>query len=427
MSQGKTLLISRLTTQNAGNEALSKQFIKYFLANSERESVLALDRYPRYFESLTTEQLGARPVEKFDNLAKDLMHRFTVRNAERLPEAAVDLVILDESAREITGFLRKIKRKLAWRKRLASLLLIEKDHLLSAVTGCAMSDLIVWNPAGEIHPTGSADQVMRLLLLLRIGQMSGRKTAVINHSLEIVDDRLRQLIAHVYANLDYVGVRDAKSVEVALSLGVRKERIFESPDLVFLASREEKAPHGKSLKGSIALAINGLEASSGADEWVHFMKGLGDLNRPIVLVSNAVNHDRDFSKYLASLADNTKVIEYQPGYLELRSFYKDCLVLVSSRLHASILALCEDTPVMSIEPSVFKLTAIFEQMDYPVKTVRLQEPGWSDKLLGDIRAVLNNEGADLVAEGARALGQQVELIDRAFRPLFALRSKTASE
>ncbi|MBB4526527.1 UNVERIFIED_ORG: polysaccharide pyruvyl transferase WcaK-like protein [Rhizobium sophorae] len=420
MSQGRTLLISRLTTQNAGNEALSKQFLKYFASNAGRGKVLALDRYPRYFESFSLKGLGANPVQSFDNLARDLIRRFSDKNADALPEAREGLVKLDESAKELTGFLRKVKRKIALRKTLSSLLLIEKPQLLQAVTGCTTSDLIVWNPAGEIHPTGSADQVMRLLLLLRIGQLSGRKTAVINHSLEIVDERLRALIAHVYSHLDYVGVRDAKSVEVALSLGVSKERLYESPDLVFLASREQKAHEAKSPKGSIALAINGLEALSGSNEWVQFMKGLEEFKRPIVFVSNAVNHDRDFSTYLAGLTSNGTVVEHQPGYIELRSFYKDCAVLVSSRLHASILALCEGTPVLSIEPSVFKLTAIFEQMNYPIKTVRLQDAGWSEKVLGNIRSVIDQEGPDLVSQGARALAHQVELIDQSFKPLFAM-------
>jgi polysaccharide pyruvyl transferase WcaK-like protein len=420
MDQGTTLLISRLTTQNAGNEALSKQFLKYFADNGEGADVRALDRFPRYFETLSMKQLGSRPVEAFDKLAKDLVRRFNVKHVEALPKAAEDLVKLDESAREITGLLREIKRKIAWRKRLSSLLLIEKNQLLSAVAGCATSGLVVWNPAGEIHPTGSPDQVMRLLLLLRIAQLSGNKTAVVNHSLEIVDDRLRQLIAHVYKNLDYVGVRDAKSVEVALELGVSETRIYESPDLVFLASREERAQQGKLPKGAVALAINGLEALSGSDEWADFMKGLEDLKRPIVHVSNAVNHDRDFSNYLAGLADNSSVVDHQPGYIELRSFYKDCAVLISSRLHASILALCEGTPVISIEPSVFKLTAIFEQMDYPIRTTRLQDVGWSKKILANVRAIINDERPELVTEGDRALRHQVNLIEQAFKPLFAL-------
>ncbi len=420
MSQGTTLLISRLTTQNAGNEALSKQFLKYFVSNAGRGKVVALDRYPRYFESFSLKGLGADPIQSFDNLARELIRRFSDKSAEALPEAREGLVKLDETAKELTGFLRNVKRKVALRKTLASLLLIEKPQLLQAVTGCTSSDLIVWNPAGEIHPTGSPDQVMRLLLLLRIGQLSGRRTAVINHSLEIADERLRTLIAHVYSQLDYVGVRDAKSVEVALSLGVSKERLHESPDLVFLASREEKAREAKSQKGSIALAINGLEALSGSNEWVQFMKGLEEFKRPVVFVSNAVNHDREFSTYLAGLSSNGTVVEHQPGYIELRSFYKDCAVLVSSRLHASILALCEDTPVLSIEPSVFKLTAIFEQMDYPIKTVRLQEAAWSEKVLENIRAVINKEGPDLISEGSRALAHQVDRIDRSFRPLFSM-------
>jgi exopolysaccharide biosynthesis predicted pyruvyltransferase EpsI len=53
-------------------------------------------------------------------------------------------------------------------------------------------------------------------------------------------------------------------------------------------------------------------------------------------------------------------------------FYSRFGALVASRLHSSILAISTGTPVITIEPSVFKLTAIFEQMSYPYGT---EDPG----------------------------------------------------
>lgn len=420
MARPQVLLISRLSTQNAGNEALSKELIKYAKASLLEADVRAFDRYPRYFEQFTLRNVKHDPVQAFDNLARRLTAENSTADAVPAPLASVDLVKLDQTARELTGPLRKLKRKIAFRQRLARFGLIEKDKLKSGVSAAARSDLLIWNPAGEIHPTGSADQVMRLLLLLRIAQLQGKRTAIINHSLEIEDPVLRALIQHVYKAADYVGVRDAKSVEVARSLGVPDEKIHESPDLVFLAARSSVPPETIQVeKGAIGLAINGLESLRGTDEWTRLMAELSKLGRQFLLLSNAVNHDLVFSKHLQSISRNAVVVDHQPGYESLRSYYRQCDVLISSRLHASIVSLCEHTPVVSIEPSVFKLTAIFQQMNYPISTVRLQDAGWADRVIESVKKALSAERPSLIAEGDEALIRQTDRIDKAFAPLFA--------
>jgi len=419
--QKKILIISRLSTQNAGNEALSKILLDYFRNSVPEGLVFALDRYPRQFEKLRLAQLGADPVAAFDALAWRMISRYSRADAPLPQLADRNMVKLDQSAKELRGALRTLKRKLALRRRLASLGLIERDAPFVAVSACTHSDLVVWNPAGEIHPTGSPDQVMRLLLLLRAAQLSGKRTAVINHSLEVNNDALRKLIAHVYGQLDYVGVRDAKSVSVAKSFGVPPERIYEAPDLVFLASQEPPAPEqdGKE-SGAIGLAINGLESLSGADEWQTLLAGLQRLQRPILLVSNAVNHDLAFASRLADGYPKAVVIEHQPGYEALRGYFKQCSVLISSRLHSSILSLCEGTPVISIEPSVFKLTAIFEQMAYPIATESLQKPGWAVRVLEQVEKCVSGAGGDISSLGLQKVREQSLRVQQAYAPLFRL-------
>jgi polysaccharide pyruvyl transferase WcaK-like protein len=422
VGSSRVLLISRLTTQNAGNEALSKEMISFFLGNCLDADVRALDRYPRYFEKFTLDRLGADPVRAFDNIVEQLIARFKGRQAGRAPQASETLVRLDVRGTELKGVLRRAKRRLAVRKRLAVLGLIERAPAVTAVQACADSDLVIWNPAGEIHPVAyGVDHVLRLLILLGVAQRFGRKTAVINHSLEIEDKRLATLIGHVYRKLDYVGVRDASSIEVARQMGVREERLYESPDLVFLAIRRsgETVPDVVD-EGTIALSINGLEAERGVDEWQHLMDGLKGLGRPLLLVSNAVNHDRDFALKLSLMVGGAKVVMHQPGYQALRGYYRPCSVLISSRLHSSILSLSEGVPVVSVEPSIFKLTAIFEQMDYPIGTERIQEVGWADRVLASVRQCLSEEVATMRERSIQAVMEQGRRIEAGYAPLLEL-------
>lgn len=423
----KILIVSRLSTQNAGNEALSKILIDFVAQRATGSQVFALDRYPRFFEKLAIDPKTEKVVERFDVQARRLIERFASSDADAPPLANRSLVKLDHSAKELRGFWRLVKRRVGLRRRLASLGLIERRDPVTAVSACARCDLVIWNGAGEIHPTGDVNQVFRLLLLLRISQLSGKRTAVVNHSLEVKDVRLRALLAHVYAKFDYVGVRDATSAEVARSLGVDPARIFEAPDLVFMASREITKKRSADVpKGAIGLAINGLEALSGTDEWPELMAGLEALGRPIIFVSNAVNHDIDFSRALAQMASRAQVVSHQPGYEALRDHFRQCSVVVSSRLHSSILSLSEGVPVVSIEPSMFKLTAIFEQLNYPIRTESLTVAGWAGRILQSVARCLSVPDNQLGALGQKSALKQAARIELAYRPLLDLTNSQPS-
>ncbi|CAL1691032.1 hypothetical protein MMB232_01167 [Brevundimonas subvibrioides] len=414
------LIITRMHTQNAGNEALSKELIIYAQTLFGADAVQAIDRYPRLFESYTVKGLGSAVEAGFDRLARSLIDRFYASAATPPERARPEQVILQKSTQEVRGRLRTLKNLLGVRRRLAAVGLMERKDPEVAVSACADARLILWNPAGEIHPTGNRDQVMRLLLLVRIAQLSGRRTAVINHSLEVEDPELARLVRHVYGAMDYVGVRDAESVRRVAEMEVGPA--VESPDLVFLASRIPPSTQGHD-GGAIGISINALTADRTPAEWTDLMSGLSTLGRPFLYLTNAMNHDTALARELAQTYGG-EVIDHQPGYLDLRTHYARCAVLISSRLHASILALCEGVPVVSIEPSVFKLTAIFDQMNYPIRTESMGRPGWGQRVLANVRRALD-EGDALATFNAEALALQRKRIEDGYAPLRVLGSTPA--
>lgn len=392
-SKTKIAIISRLTTQNAGNEALSVEFINFINSLAPDAEVRAMDRYPQYLYALKVDQLGeseASIVASFDKFVRKLNASF--KNAQDLaPLASEGLVKLDLSAKELPKPIAKVKRLIGVRRRLARFGLVGREAMARYVATSRWADTVIWNPAGEIHPTGNSDEVLRLLVLVRLAQLTGAKTYVVNHSLEIADEKLRYLIKHVYTNADGIALRDKQSCIEAEKLGVRKENIREVPDMVFLSAETEAKitpPTSEAFpQGAIGLAINGLEAKNGHDEWDELMAGLKTFNRPLVFLSNAMNHDLAFAYALAAKHELT-VVERQPSYREIRGFYTNLSALISSRLHSSIIALSESIPVMTIEPSTFKLTGIFEQLGYPIKTLRVNQKGWAKTTLMNIENAL---------------------------------------
>lgn len=420
MSIKKITVITRLTTQNAGNEALSRELIRFLKKQPDTE-IRALDRYPMYLEHLTLRKLGAEPwklIENFNALLDRLHEKFISTTAELAPFADECLVKLQEDPTELPLWAKKVKRKIGYRRNLAALGLVGKEEAFRAFNTVAWADMLIWNPAGEFHPTGNPDQTFRLLLLVALAQKLGIKTAIINHSLEIADDALRELVALVYRRTDFISVREQPSVDRVLELGVNPKRVHLTPDLVFLASTftVTSEPDVFGLKnGAIGFAINGLGAYKGHNEWHDLFTKLKDLNRQFVFVSNAVNHDLSFSRAMADRYGGL-VIERQPNYLELRRILAKLDVVISSRLHTSILALCEGTPVITIEPSVFKLTGVFDNLRYPIRTKDVGAAGWGDAVLDDVHRVLTKRNEHQVFARDR-LAEQVGYIEARYGAL----------
>lgn len=386
------VFLTRLSMQNAGNEALSSELLNLF-ESKKGVTVRAFDRYPQFFFKYELKHIvGGQEkdlLNKFDNICKNLIEQFSDSNF--ILQKQENVVTLNKKGKELTGNLRKLKQKLAVRKRLAKVGLLGKDDVKTIVNTILNSEQLIWNPAGEIHPTGNVDEVMRILILIRIAQLSGKKTYIINHSLELFDDSLTIILGHIYRNCNSVLVRDHVSVVETAKIGVDKSKVFEVPDAVFLTVNENDIASEKAKTKGICLAINGLEAIHASEaQWNAFFSGLKKFNKPICFLSNAMNHDMKFAMQYAQKFD-IEVIGYQPGYKDIQAFYADFDVLISSRLHSAILALAESVPVISIEPSVFKLTSIFDQINYPIKTVNLNDSEWVEKTIKNVGLSLANK------------------------------------
>ncbi|MDQ3742025.1 MAG: polysaccharide pyruvyl transferase family protein, partial [Actinomycetota bacterium] len=304
------------------------------------------------------------------------------------------------------------------RTRLAALGL-RRHEVQRAVNTLAWADVLVWNPAGEFHPTRDWEVVLRLMVLLRAAERLGTKTVVVNHSLETSDPLLDAVIRHAYSGASLVFVRGARSYANARALGVAAERLVEAPDLVFLLAGSEppgdSRPPAAVPPGAIVLAVNAESAPRAVDEWDALFAGLRRLGRPVVFLSNAAKLDLPASERWAA-RHGFAVERSQPGFRELMDAVAPAGVVVSSRLHAAILGLCRGVPVVAIEPQQFKLTEVMEQLRYPLAAEHPGVTGWADRVLGRVATALETRD-ELARTTAAAVERQAEDIRRAYRPL----------
>jgi polysaccharide pyruvyl transferase WcaK-like protein len=420
-------LMTRITTPNAGNEALSIELIKFFRRELPDVEFRAIDRYPIYLAhyKLRTVQAALNKLDLLDQHADFLIKHTEAQPTRELASSADEsLIRLVQPSKEHPSVISSMKRLLGFRRNLARVGLIGWSELSRAVGTVAQSDVLVWNPAGELHTTGSPDEVFRLLLMVRLAQRLGKRTVIVNHSLEISDALLRELVSYVYGHADFVIVRDSRSYREALNLGISKHRLREAPDIVFLTANNPPTESTIQLPDSapIGLSLNGVEANIGTDEWDILLSSLARLSRPLVFVSNAIHRDRVFAKKLQRRYQ-MKIIERQPSYTELQSIYSNFAALISSRLHSSILAIIRGTPVISIEPSVFKLTAVLEQMCYPYETEDPRRPGWADRVVSKVEHALTHR-QEVSAFGRAAAIAQAQRVREGYSPVLSLMQGT---
>jgi polysaccharide pyruvyl transferase WcaK-like protein len=94
-------------------------------------------------------------------------------------------------------------------------------------------------------------------------------------------------------------------------------------------------------------------------------------------------------------------------------------VLISSRLHAAILAISAGVAVISIEPQLFKLTSIFEQMRYPYRTDNLLRAGWSKRVIEKVRDAFEHREY-ITRVNAEIMQTQIARIHATYAQLFSL-------
>lgn len=420
----RVAVITRLKNQNSGNEALSYLLLRLLERELPDFDVRAVDRTPPQFRAFRLAALGAAEdevVSRFDALAGALA---ATSNPEgRLaPRATSVAVELSRRPRTTSPRVATLKRAVGFRRHLARFGLYRRGAFTEALDTIAASELVIWHPAGEVHDRTHPDEILGVLLLLRASQQLGRRTAVVNHTLEVSHPLLRALLAQVYGASDFVSVRERQSYDEAIGLGIDARRLHEIPDLSLLAVEEEPeelSSLGWNVpRGAIGLAINGPQVRDGPDEWEELLTGLVSFGRPIAFVSNAMHEDLELARRLAG-RHSLALAPRQLSFRELLALYGGLDVLVSSRLHASVFAMCSSTPVVTIEPLRHKLTAFTAALGYPLPTVGGTEPGWSRHVLEVTRTALR-ERSRIGQAGRRLVEDAAARIHGGYEPLFAL-------
>lgn len=389
----RIVLITKTATQNQGNQALSIAWRDFLARRYPRAGVRLVERAPGYLKRYTLHALaGARdPIAAFDALARKLVARMPA-SPGRDPSSWD--VRHDYEQQQAIRFI-KLRQALRLRSRLTALGLGEREYLERLSFICS-ADLVVVNPAGEFYPDAT-DTAYHYLLETRCAQLSGARTAFVNLSFELKDKTLVALSDHVFAQCDLVEFRDTESIDYLAAHGGRAKPVV-LPDGAAMSAVERTGAGGG---GGLALAINALQvrAHGLTEQWdgvVDRLRARGE----VTLTSNEWSTDFPFwQKYLA--LEGVECEGRTLAYDDYARFLAGFDVVVSSRLHTCVLGLVAGAPIVPVETGTFKLTGFFNMIGMEGEPVRMDTPGWQDRLLERIQAVAADRHARVAVQDER--------------------------
>ena len=376
-------LITRLHTNNAGNQALSSALINYFSTQYPGHRITALERAPSALDGYVLSAIPpADVVPRFRQFAADLLTRC---NVAPLPEdASVDAPAPVLQPR-LPLHQRLIRRSRRYLPALDSMMAISEYR--RRLSTYLRSAIVIANPAGEFDPAALGDIPARLLMDLYIAKLAGARTAAINLSVEIADEKLKMLVRAVVPEFDAIVTRDNASRTALIELGLPEARVSVAPDAVFsLPSQAARSDDTEPGALNVGVALNPTNIH--VDEAVahQLIQELLDRGHRVTAISNCWSVDKNLWEPIARRLP----IELQPDDLPYDSYLSYLATfdyLASGRMHTNIFGALAGVPSIPLEGNLFRTVGLLGGHGYPIPVVHLGSHDWPEHFAAAVTQV----------------------------------------
>ena len=181
-------------------------------------------------------------------------------------------------------------------------------------------------------------------------------------------------------------VRGAVSRNNILSFGVDKDKISIAPDTAIKTTCDLS---DIKKNGKVGINFTPFIKFDWADV-EKVVKKIRSYNRDIVFITNEPVGDIPISdKFKADY--NIDLLDESTDYVSFAKKIAAFEYLVGARLHANVMALAVNVPVVAIEGLVWKTKELFDQFEYPLPSVNVNEAGWVDSVLDSIDKIEKKE------------------------------------
>lgn len=371
----KVFLVTKLKTTNLGNQALSMELIKLFEESIGKENLHVAGRPLGLFGySIKALRSSSDPVKLFEAWADAVIKKYK-------PISSTSNAFTSKVNRfSLTGHeslkVEKFKVLLRPIKRAIDKLFLFNKQYASRLDTINAADYFVYSGAGEVSDN---HVFLRQLLEIRIAQKLGKKTGAVNQSVVVRDEAFKKIVRLVYGNMNYVVVRGNISRDTIIAAGVNGKNVTIAPDT---AIRTNPDITGIKKNGKVGINFTPFIKFDWTDVETIINK-LKAYKREIVFVTNEPLGDVPIIEKFRS-DYGIDVLETSADYVDFAKKVSAFEYLVGARLHANVMALAVNVPVVAIEGLVWKTKELFDQFEYPLPSVNVNEKGWVDSVLDSI-------------------------------------------
>lgn len=374
----KVFLVTKLKTTNLGNQALSMELIKLFEESIGKENLYVAGRPLGLFGySIDALKNAIDPKTLFESWADSVVRKYKPQSSPRnVFVSKVNSFKLTENKslafEKFKEIFRPIKRKFD------KLFLFNKQYV-KRLDGISGADYFIYSGAGEVSDN---HVFLRQLLEIRIAQKLGVKTGAVNQSVVVKHDAFKKIVHLVYGNMHHIVVRGEISKATVVSFGVDANKISIAPDTAIKTTCNLS---GIKKNGKVGINITPFIKY----EWKDVERVIGKLksyNRDLVFITNEPMGDVPVIEKFK----NDYKIDVLPESSDYREFAKKIApfeYLIGARLHTNVISLAVNVPVIAIEGLVWKTKELFEQFEYPLPSVNVEEPGWADSIINSIEKI----------------------------------------
>jgi len=213
---------------------------------------------------------------------------------------------------------------------------------------------------------------------MRIPGSTPRASISFRRILVAYEIAFKKIVKLVYGNMNQVVVRGNISRDTIIAAGVPKEKVVVAPDTAIKTDPGTVLPKN----GKVGINFTPFIKFDYKDVALIVDK-LHEYNREIVFVTNEPLGDVPImQKFKANY--NIDVLENATDYLDFAKKVSAFEYIVGARLHANVMALAVNVPVIAIEGLVWKTKELFDQFEYPLPSVNVNDEGWVDSVLESI-------------------------------------------
>jgi polysaccharide pyruvyl transferase WcaK-like protein len=261
-------------------------------------------------------------------------------------------------------------------------------------TDFVWADVLILNGEGSLHefadPAVNDFIYLKLLSIYAAKIKYGKKTMIVNHTLDFAGAEFKTLVRTVYPTCNYISVREPKSKKLLDSMGIEAAL---SADTAFIY------PVNRSIQ-------NGIQELPPIPEsyYVFFIAQLIDVDPGyFVEVCKEIWHAYKLPAVFFVLSEREKrVVDCLKGsgipYVKVDYFVEpSCIISVleqamfclSGRFHAAIFSALANTPFIGFRSNTFKIAGLIELLNYPLPEMLFGTTGVDD-IVSAIKVLLTN-------------------------------------